>query len=318
MSTLALIIMSLATAVKASTYQNRTELATYDEIYSAVMDKGLKVQYELNISAFNFGPISADLTNIEWFSNYSVNAQLHGNREYMAFSEIEPTFLGLNESWPYHISDNCVYGTIFYEIRLFKSPGSTSAELFALFRDDSADKILKVTTINVTVGDEIRLWVLAPTSYNDDSTFDNKSAVVVDYNDLKTRIGQGITPVLAFRYADAVNGDQAARGYISTPVMRLIHEGTDMERVETVLNVLTFYGPDTKVQDWGRITYYKKEQTVVGSDGTTYSFDVLVQARVEVLMGSDPDLGLTGDVIENNAFFLRWGETAWIWDHYSG
>ena len=170
MSTLALIIMSLATAVKASTYQNRTELATYDEIYSAVMDKGLKVQYELNISAFNFGPISADLTNIEWFSNYSVNAQLHGNREYMAFSEIEPTFLGLNESWPYHI---------------------------------------------------------------------------------------------------------------------------DMERVETVLNVLTFYGPDTKVQDWSRITYYKKEQTVVGSDGTTFSFDVLVQARVEVLMGSDPDLGLT-------------------------
>ena len=91
-----------------------------------------------------------------------------------------------------------------------------------------------------------------------------------------------------------------------------------MERVETVLNVLTFYGPDTKVQDWSRITYYKKEQTVVGSNGTTFSFDVLVQARVEVLMGSDPDLGLTGDVIENNAFFLRWGETAWIWDHYSG
>ena len=38
-----------------------------------------------------------------------------------------------------------------------------------------------------------------------------------------------------------------------------------------------------------------------------------------ILLGVSPITGkpAVGTVLENNAFFLRWGETAWVWDHYS-
>ena len=106
----------------------RVELATYDDVYMATLQNGVRVQYEIEAKT-NFVAASGEISNIEWFNKDSFNAKLHGDREYFAFSDITPNFVGINSSWPFHVSSDCTFETRFFEVRLFKSPGKTSGKL---------------------------------------------------------------------------------------------------------------------------------------------------------------------------------------------
>ena len=338
--------------------QARVELTSYEAVYSSLLKQGLRVQYELT-RATNFASASGEVTNVEWFAKDSFNAKLHGGREYLAFSNLEPTFLGLNKTWPFHVADDCTFATKFFEVRLFKSPGNTSAEVFYLLRDDTNGKLLKQDTLPLTIGGDVRFFAVAPPAARNAES--NAPAAVAGYADLKARVQRGVVPTLTpvadfrgntfffgrssalalharmpgfscfclecsavfldrFRYVDGVNGDDHAGAFVASPVARIVDENTADERIEVYLDVVTFYGPATKVQDWGRLTYFKHGQSApAAKTGAPFAFDVLVQTRVEILLGVSPITGrpAVGTVLENNAFFLRWGETAWVWDHYS-
>lgn len=198
----------------------------------------------------------------------------------------------------------------FFEVRLFQKPGETSAEIFHLLRDDTKGKILDNSTSPLVIGQNIRFWAIQPVGSADEGN-------ITSYASLKSRVLAGAVPTLTFRYNDPVNGDDHAGAFVASPVARIQDIGLSTERIEVYLDVVTFYGPHMKVQDWGLITYFARSQHTPDKEGKDFSFNVLVQTRVEVLLADPSAFAKKGQVIENNAFFLNWGETAWGFDHYS-
>ena len=174
--------------------------------------------------------------------------------------------------------------------------------------DDTNEKLLANATLPLTIGKDIGCSTSA-------TVIGACSANITSFDEFKARVRAGSVPTLTFRYNDPVNGDDHAGAFVSSPVARIQGEGSDLERIEVYLNVITYYGPETKVQDWGRLTYFALPQSTPDAKGNPFSFDVLVQTRVEIIDGGAPGLGKKGQVIENNAFFLNLGETAWIFDH---
>merc|ERR1711907_218034 len=112
----------------------------------------------------------------------------------------------------------------------------------------------------------------------------------------------GRMPNMTFHYNDSVLNDHA--GGIFCPRSGHCTGEGDSEACVFFIYVTTFYAPTLEVQDWGKITVFRKPRAVPKQGGG--DFDVLVQVRVEVLPAK-------GEVITNNAFYLKLGSTARVW-----
>ena len=285
----------------------RTELMNYTDVRDALLTKGARVAFEFetapgNTSGSSGTPLaSAGMVDaVEWFM-----AEYSPRGEYFAFSALAPQILGENTATHHVPGANATKATRFWDVRCYLN--GSRAEVEHILRDETHGTLLEHYKLPLAIGGgtggagvgSIRFWVVQG---------GGGGAQLTTYAQLKAQVFAARVPRFAFRYADEVSGDYYAGGYIGAPNARLVGGGTADERVELYVDTVTFYAADLKVQDWGRISYFRAPRTQPSTikKGVLVSYDVLVQTRVEVLCcGSQ-----VGSVIENNAFFLTLGKNA--------
>ena len=302
-------VPAFAVAVAVGGGATRTELTNYTSVRDALLHNGARVAFEFEAAAATdddgSGAIplaSAGMIDaMEWFmADYSPQG------EYFAFSVLAPQIIGEDPVTHHVPGANATKATRFWDVRVYQN--GSKAEVEHILRDDTHGKLLEHYKLPLAIGGgggpgTIRFWAVGGGDGGGGG-----GAQLTSYAQLKAQIFRADVPTFSFRYADAVSGDYYAGGYIGGPTARLVGAGTADERVELYVDTVTFYEPELKVQDWGRISYFAapRSQPSTLKKGTTVSYDVLVQTRVEVLCcGKD-----VGSIIENNVFFLTLGDNA--------
>ena len=301
------LLAPAAALSQASSPAGGAALETYAGVRDALLREGRTVTFEFDTGA---GAASGALASagvvdaVEWFDAASPNAKYHGG-EYFAFSVLSPQIIGEDHATHLVPGKNATKATRFWEVRMLKNGSRAEGE--SILRDETHGKLISHGTFPLAIQcakssehGYIRFWESG-----------GAASELTTYADLKAQIfNVSAAPNFVFRYDDNVTGDANAAGFLekgSHPA-RLVDSGSDDERIEVYVDTVTFYEPNLKVQDWGRISYYPaaRKQPSQTKKGDLVEYDVLVQTRVEVLCCGDS----VGDVIEDNAFFLTLGRSA--------